>query len=48
MKILFATDGSEYSGGAAGFLTGFELSGNDEIVVMHAVNWFPGIEKEYP
>jgi len=41
MKILLATDGSEYSEGAARFLTGLNLSSDDEIVILHVVNWTP-------
>ncbi len=45
MKIVFATDGSEYSEGAARFVTCLDLSENDEILIMHAVNWFPVISE---
>ncbi len=45
MKILLATDGSEHSEGAAKFLTGFKLTPNDEISVLHAVNWVPLISE---
>jgi nucleotide-binding universal stress UspA family protein len=41
MKILLATDGSEYSEGAARFLTRFELSKADEIVVLHVISEIP-------
>jgi nucleotide-binding universal stress UspA family protein len=41
MKILLATDGSEYSKRAAGFLTCLNLSSEDEIVIFHAVYWIP-------
>jgi nucleotide-binding universal stress UspA family protein len=41
MKILLATDGSEYSKGAAKFLTCLNLSPEDEITVFHAVYWIP-------
>ncbi|HAM50713.1 MAG TPA: hypothetical protein DCP92_08495 [Nitrospiraceae bacterium] len=41
MKILLATDGSEYSNGAAKFLTCLNLSPDDEITVFHAVYWIP-------
>ncbi|MDH4027268.1 MAG: universal stress protein [Nitrospirota bacterium] len=41
MKILFATDGSEYSEGAAKFLTGFKLTKDDEISILHVMNWVP-------
>jgi len=41
MKILLATDGSEYSEAAARFLTRFTLVKEDEIVILYAVNWMP-------
>ena len=41
MKILFATDGSEYSEGAAKLLTRFHFSPVDEIVILHAISWMP-------
>ena len=41
MKILHATDGSEYSEGAAKFLTRLNLSKDDEISVLHALSWTP-------
>ncbi len=41
MKILLATDGSEYSEEAAKFLTRLDLSADDEIVVLHALSWTP-------
>lgn len=41
MKILLATDGSEFSEGAAKFLTRFNFSSHDEIIVLHAVSWEP-------
>ncbi|MBI4847450.1 MAG: universal stress protein [Nitrospirae bacterium] len=41
MKILLATDGSENSEGAAKFLTRFNFSSDDEILVLHAVSWTP-------
>lgn len=41
MKILLATDGSEYSDGAAKFLTRLNLSRDDEISVLHALSWTP-------
>ncbi len=37
MKILLATDGSEYSDGAARFLARFEFSQADEITVLHVI-----------
>ncbi|MBI5097622.1 MAG: universal stress protein [Nitrospirae bacterium] len=45
MKILLATDGSEHSEGAAKFLTGFKLTPNDEIFILHAVSWVPLISE---
>ena len=45
MKILLATDGSEHSEGAARFLTGFKLTSNDEIFILHAVSWVPLISE---
>jgi nucleotide-binding universal stress UspA family protein len=41
MKILLATDGSEYSEGAANFLTGLNFASDDEITVLHALSWAP-------
>ena len=41
MKILLATDGSEYSEGAARFLRWLDLSPEDEITVFHALYWIP-------
>ena len=41
MKILLATDGSEYSKGAAKFLTCLKLNPQDEITIFHAVYWIP-------
>lgn len=41
MKILLATDGSECSEGAAGFLRNFALTADDEVVVFHAVSKVP-------
>lgn len=45
MKILLATDGSEHSEGAAKFLTGFKLTPNDEVLILHAVSWVPLISE---
>jgi nucleotide-binding universal stress UspA family protein len=45
MKILLATDGSEHSEGAARFLTGFRLTPNDEIFILHVVSWVPLISE---
>lgn len=41
MKILITTDGSETSEGAAKFLTGLNFSTDDEIKVLHVINWTP-------
>ena len=41
MKILLATDGSEYSKGAARFLRCLNLSAEDEITIFHALYWIP-------
>jgi len=41
MRILLATDGSEHSEGAARFLTRFDFSTTDEIVVLHVVSEIP-------
>jgi nucleotide-binding universal stress UspA family protein len=41
MKILLATDGSEYSERAARFLRCLDFSPEDEITVFHAVSWIP-------
>ncbi len=41
MKILLATDGSEYSKGAARFLRSMNLSAEDEITIFHALYWIP-------
>ena len=41
MKILLAADGSEYSKGAARFLTCLKLTPQDEITIFHAVYWIP-------
>jgi nucleotide-binding universal stress UspA family protein len=41
MKILLATDGSEYSKGAARFLRCLSLSAEDEITIFHALYWIP-------
>jgi nucleotide-binding universal stress UspA family protein len=48
MKIVLATDGSEYSELAVRFLACLNLSPDDEITVFHAVSWYPlYYEKEY-
>ena len=41
MKILLATDGSEYSDGAARFLARFDFSQADEITVLHVIPGLP-------
>ncbi|RPI36046.1 MAG: universal stress protein [Nitrospiraceae bacterium] len=41
MKILLATDGSEYSAGAARFLARFDFSQADEIAVLHVIPGLP-------
>ena len=41
MKILLATDGSEYSERAVKFLTGMNWSPEDSITVFHAVYAVP-------
>jgi nucleotide-binding universal stress UspA family protein len=46
MNVLFATDGSEYSEGAARFLTKFNISKGDTISVFHAISWIP-VMSEY-
>jgi nucleotide-binding universal stress UspA family protein len=38
MKIVLATDGSEFSEGAARFLAALDLLPDDEIVVIHAIS----------
>lgn len=49
MKILLATDGSDYSDGAAKFLTNLNFSSDDEITVLHAVSgappYYPGFKQ---
>ena len=45
MKILMTTDGSESSEGAAKFLTGLKFSADDEINVLHVINWTPAISE---
>jgi len=46
MKILLATDGSEYSETATKFLTRLNLSSNDEITVLHVISEDPFEDKE--
>jgi nucleotide-binding universal stress UspA family protein len=41
VKILLATDGSDYSDGASRFLTNLNFSSDDEITVLHAVSEAP-------
>jgi nucleotide-binding universal stress UspA family protein len=48
MKILLATDGSQYSEAAAGFLTRFNWSEHDEITLFHAIHLsLSGYDKEF-
>lgn len=46
MKILLATDGSDYSEEAARFMANFELSLNDEITILHVITEVPSIGNE--
>lgn len=41
MRILLATDGSEFSEEAARFLTRFNFSSSDEIIILHVVSEIP-------
>jgi nucleotide-binding universal stress UspA family protein len=41
MKLLLPTDGSDYSEGAARFLTHLAFSRDDEITVLHVISWVP-------
>jgi len=41
LKILLATDGSEYSEEAAKFLTCLNFTPEDEITVFHTISWVP-------
>lgn len=41
MRVLLATDGSEHSEGAAKFLSRFNFSKTDEIVVLHVISEVP-------
>lgn len=41
MKILLAVDGSEYSEGAARFLSRFRMHSDDEVMVTHVINFVP-------
>lgn len=45
MKILFTTDGSEYSDGAAKFLAKLSFSKSDEISILHVISWVPIISE---
>jgi nucleotide-binding universal stress UspA family protein len=47
VKILLATDGSEFSEGAAKFLTSLNLSSEDEITIFHALYWPPSIHPSH-
>jgi nucleotide-binding universal stress UspA family protein len=46
LRILLATDGSEYSEEAAKLLTCLNLNSEDEITVFHAVSWIPFLYDE--
>ncbi len=46
MRILLATDGSEYSEGSAKFLARLRLGPDDEIVILHVVSGVP-FEDDY-
>lgn len=46
MRILLATDGSEYSETAAKLLACLDLTPEDEITVFHAVSWIPFLYDE--
>jgi len=46
MKILLATDGSEYSDGAARFLTRMLWTGDDAITILHVIFAIPFHEDE--
>jgi nucleotide-binding universal stress UspA family protein len=41
MKLLLPTDGSEYSEGAAHFLTRLAFTPDDEVTVLHVISWVP-------
>jgi nucleotide-binding universal stress UspA family protein len=41
MKVLLATDGSQYADGSAQFLRKFHFSEEDEIIILHVINTFP-------
>ncbi len=41
MKILLAVDGSEHAEGAAKFLRFLDLSTDDEIMIVHVINFVP-------
>jgi len=41
MKLLLPTDGSDYSEGAARFLTRLAFSRDDEVAVLHVISWVP-------
>lgn len=41
MKLLLPTDGSDYSEGAARFLTRLSFTPDDEITVLHVISWVP-------
>jgi nucleotide-binding universal stress UspA family protein len=41
MRVLLATDGSEFSEEAARFLTRFNFSSSDEIIILHVISEIP-------
>lgn len=41
MKLLLPTDGSDYSEGAARFLSQLAFTREDEITVLHVISWVP-------
>jgi nucleotide-binding universal stress UspA family protein len=49
VKVLLATDGSEYSEGAAKFLTSLNFSSDDEIIVLNVISeepsYYPGLKQ---
>jgi nucleotide-binding universal stress UspA family protein len=46
MRILLATDGSEYSEESAKFLTRFRLTPDDQVIVLHVISEIP-FEDDY-
>jgi nucleotide-binding universal stress UspA family protein len=41
MRVLFATDGSEFSEGAARFLARFHFSSDDQVIIIHVISEIP-------